>query len=111
MRTVETVAHPGHGSVCSAGSGFGVIADPEVTTVNMAAGDKGWMVVCSDGLFVNEERGGGGGLDNNKVASIISEAGAVSADVMADTLVKAAIEAGSTDDVTVVCIPLSDLAA
>jgi len=92
-------------------SGFGVIADPEVATVDVAAGDKGWMVVCSDGLIVNEERGGGGGLDNNKLASIMSEAGAVSAAVMADTLVKEAVKAGSTDDVTVVCIPLSDLAA
>jgi serine/threonine protein phosphatase PrpC len=126
------------------GSGFGVIADPEVTTVDVAAGDKGWLVVCSDGLIVNDERGGGGGLDNNKVrerkttarvvpsvpthwsqrlvsptdrrrmcinqvASIISDAGAVDATTLAQMLAKAAIAAGSTDDITVVCIPMEDL--
>jgi len=44
-------------------SGFGVTAEPDVTLTELTADDS-WVVVCSDGLFANEERGGGGGLEN-----------------------------------------------
>lgn len=39
----------------------GVIAEPYTTVTDLTA-DDGWLIVCSDGLLANEERGGGGGL-------------------------------------------------
>jgi protein phosphatase 1K len=42
-------------------SGFGLIAEPH-TSVTDLTDDDSWIIVTSDGLLANEERGGGGGL-------------------------------------------------
>ena len=64
-------------------------------------------MVATDGLFANEERGGGGGLSNEAVGEFVrSRAGKSSADDIAQGLVAAAQERGSTDDITVVLIRL-----
>jgi hypothetical protein len=39
----------------------GVIAEPFTCLTDLTADDT-WLIVCSDGLLENEERGGGGGL-------------------------------------------------
>lgn len=88
------------------GSGFGVIADPDVEIVDIN-GKKGWLIVSSDGLNTNEERGGGGGLDNNEVSKRCADA--KDPDALAKLLIKDAVAAGSTDDVSVVCVRLEDL--
>eukprot|EP00241_Pyramimonas_parkeae_P006782 CAMPEP_0114252506 /NCGR_PEP_ID=MMETSP0058-20121206/15874_1 /TAXON_ID=36894 /ORGANISM="Pyramimonas parkeae, CCMP726" /LENGTH=335 /DNA_ID=CAMNT_0001366447 /DNA_START=59 /DNA_END=1066 /DNA_ORIENTATION=+ len=89
-------------------SGFGVIADPEVTTVDLEG--KGWLIICSDGLNTNEERGGGGGLENDEVAKICQEAGSsMSSDDLAKKLCEAAAKSGSSDDITVIAVRLENL--
>ncbi len=45
----------------------------------------------------------------SQIARFASRAGAVDATTLAQMLAKAAIAAGSTDDITVVCIPMEDL--
>lgn len=40
----------------------GVIAEPYTTLTDLTSDDS-WLIVCSDGLLANEERGGGGGLE------------------------------------------------
>ena len=84
-------------------SGFGVIAEPDVQIMEITAEDS-WVVVCSDGLFANEARGGGGGLENQRIMDICIEMGAKgnSTDSIAAELCKQAVAAGSTDDVTCV---------
>jgi protein phosphatase 1K len=62
-------------------------------------------VLASDGLFAEEARGGGGGLDNATVAELCT-AGAASCGALAETLAAAAQKVGSTDDVTVVVLRL-----
>lgn len=84
-------------------SGFGVVAEPDVTVTELRGGDD-LVVLASDGLFANVERGGGGGLSNEQVVSIAAAAG--SADEAARALAAAAREAGTTDDVTVVVVKL-----
>lgn len=90
-------------------SGFGVIATPDVEFMDLDK-TKGWLVVSSDGLNTNEERGGGGGLDNAEVAKMCKAAGArKDPNELAKELVKGAVAAGSTDDVTVLCVRLQEL--
>lgn len=84
-------------------SGFGVIAEPTVQFEDITAEDS-WLIITSDGLYANEERGGGSGIDNDDVAAIASKESDPAA--LAQALVKAAQEAGSTDDITVVTIKL-----
>ena len=62
------------------------------------------VIVCSDGLVSEERRGGGSGLRNEDVAQICKGKGVEEADALADELVKAAQDAGSTDDVTVLLL-------
>lgn len=38
-----------------------------------SAGEERWVVLASDGLFANEERGGGGGLSNEEVSAAMSK--------------------------------------
>jgi hypothetical protein len=38
-----------------------VIAEPHTTLTELTSDDT-WLIVCSDGLLANEERGGGSGL-------------------------------------------------
>ncbi len=66
------------------------------------------MLLASDGLFANEERGGGGGLSNEEVAARVSKgAGRGSLDSLLEELVDAAQAAGSTDDITVLLLNLT----
>jgi protein phosphatase 1L len=64
------------------------------------------VVVCSDGLFSNEERGGGGGLTNQQIIDVCNGASGASPDAIAQELCKAAQASGSTDDVSVVVLRL-----
>jgi protein phosphatase 1L len=59
------------------------------------------------GLYAEEERGGGGGLDNAGLVELLSSVPAdVDLDKVAKTLAEAAVALGSTDDVTVVVLRL-----
>ena len=93
-------------------SGFGVIAQLDIsfTPLEESKGSSAasWVVVASDGLFANSERGGGGGLSNEEVGSVVAQVVAAGggADGVAGALTASAQAAGSTDDVTVVCMRL-----
>lgn len=87
------------------GSGFGLVAEP-YTTLTALTGEEDYLVLASDGLFAEEQRGGGGGLDNETVAAMCAAAGKASCDVLAKRLALKAQEVGSTDDVTVVVLKL-----
>ena len=78
--------------------GFGVTAEPDVYDVSCK--DAAWVVVASDGLFNEEVRGGGGGLTNEEVAEFLGDNLNADPNELAADLVDAAVEAGSTDDVT-----------
>jgi protein phosphatase 1L len=93
------------------GSGFGVIAKPHVALVPLPPAEAGsrprTLVLASDGLFANQERGGGGGLTNERVAELVSAASPTEPlDALAQRLAAEAVEQGSTDDVTVLCVRL-----
>jgi serine/threonine protein phosphatase PrpC len=87
--------------------GFGLIAEPFVTVTELED-DCAFVVVASDGLANEEKRGGGGGLANEQVAALLLAEGAAgtSAKVLAQRLVDAAVEEGSTDDVSVAVLRL-----
>ncbi|WIA23188.1 hypothetical protein OEZ86_010079 [Tetradesmus obliquus] len=87
-------------------SGFGLVATPYTTLTTLTPQDS-FLVLASDGLFAEEARGGGGGLDNEGVAELCKAAGK-DADCakIAETLAKTAVKVGSTDDVTVVVMRL-----
>jgi protein phosphatase 1L len=73
------------------------------------AGKDGWLLMASDGLFANEERGGGGGLSNQEVASYVTQnAGSGPIDGVVDGLISEAQKAGSTDDITTILLRLSN---
>ena len=83
-------------------SGFGVIAVPDVSLTPLVPGEgPAWVVVASDGLFANIERGGGGGLSNEEVGVVVGKAAGSGASGVAQALCDAAQAAGTTDDVTV----------
>ena len=64
-------------------------------------------MISSDGLYNEESRGGGGGLDNQQVSDILQAARAnANCNKIAETLAIAAVESGSTDDITVVLLKL-----
>jgi protein phosphatase 1K len=86
-------------------SGFGVIAEPYTTLTDLTSDDS-WLIVCSDGLLANEERGGGGGLDNADVVDTCKRMSSQPCDAIAAELAKAAVAKGSTDDVTVLVLKL-----
>ncbi|KAL6777740.1 hypothetical protein ACKKBG_A15460 [Auxenochlorella protothecoides x Auxenochlorella symbiontica] len=86
-------------------SGFGVVAEPYTETRELTASDT-WLVVASDGLFANEERGGGGGLTNQEIADELKRKSSLSCEALAKHLAAVAVEKGSTDDVTVVVLRL-----
>ena len=72
------------------------------------AGGDSWVIVASDGLFEDEVRGGGGGLENQAAVDMCLAAGdSKSAEELAQDLAAAAVQAGSTDDVTVVILKLN----
>lgn len=65
------------------------------------------VVISSDGLYSNEERGGGGGIPNDDVAKMCMAAGAdKDLKELAYEMAEAAQEAGSTDDVSIVVMRL-----
>ena len=70
------------------------------------AGDDQWLILATDGLFANQERGGGGGLENQAVVDMCAKSGGAGAEQLAKRLAFAAQEAGSTDDITVVVVQL-----
>ena len=73
-------------------------------------GNDKWIVISSDGLYNEETRGGGGGLDNQQVADVLMAAGAdADCSKVAEALALAAVEMGSTDDITVVLLKLGTL--
>lgn len=86
-------------------SGFGVIAEPHTSLTDLTADDS-FLIVCSDGLLANEERGGGGGLSNEEVADTCLRMAGQSCDAIAAELGKKAAAAGSTDDITVLVLKL-----
>lgn len=86
-------------------SGFGVIAEPYTVDMEITDDDT-YIVLASDGLFAEESRGGGGGLDNDTVAELCGASAGSSCAALAETMSKAAQKVGSTDDVTVVVLRL-----
>lgn len=87
-------------------SGFGVIAEPHITQCDLSATDR-WVVISSDGLYAEEARGGGGGLENDQVAAILkATAPGSDLNVVAQAMATAAVKVGSTDDVTVVILQI-----
>ena len=71
-------------------------------------GDDTWVIVASDGLFENEVRGGGGGLENQQVVDLcLKSKDSISAQQLARELIDAAQQEGTTDDVTVALLKLS----
>ncbi|EFN53124.1 hypothetical protein CHLNCDRAFT_137480 [Chlorella variabilis] len=86
-------------------SGFGVIAEPHTSVTDLTEED-GWIIVSSDGLLANEERGGGGGLSNEDVVAICSKLASKPCNDIAAELNKQAVAAGSTDDVTTLVLKL-----
>jgi len=87
-------------------SGFGLIAEPDVCVDEVTPADS-WLIVASDGLNSNVERGGGEGLSNDEVAEAVVAMGAASPDEIASALTKKAADAGSTDDITVIAVKLN----
>jgi protein phosphatase 1K len=87
-------------------SGFGLTAEPHIVVEDLKDGDS-WVIVCSDGLCGNVQRGAGGGLTNDQIAKLANEVGKKgTAEDVAEALAAKAQEAGSTDDVTVVALKL-----
>lgn len=74
-------------------------------SVCVCPADDEWLIIASDGLFANVERGGGGGLDNQQVVDMCRKSNAAP-EQLVKKLAFAAQEAGSTDDVTVVVVQL-----
>ncbi len=73
------------------------------TEGSLAAEDT-LVLIASDGLFANEERGGGGGLTNQEAVEMAARL--PDPQDAAQKLARAAQQAGSTDDVTVVVLRL-----
>lgn len=70
--------------------------------------EAGWICLASDGLFANDERGGGGGLENEEIGKFVEQnASKMSPDDMAQELAKAAQKAGSTDDISIVLLKIA----
>lgn len=57
--------------------------------------DDSYVVLASDGLFAEEARGGGGGLDNNTVAELCNASGGSSCSALAESMSKAAQKVGA----------------
>jgi len=89
-------------------SGFGLIAEP-YTTINELQSDDAWLIVSSDGLYNEVERGGGGGLTNEQAVEMCEELDREgrSLDEIARALSETAVKQGSTDDVTCCVLKLS----
>lgn len=73
-----------------------------------ASGKDNWLLLASDGLFANEERGGGGGLSNEEIAQYVKRENTKPLEEIVEGLIDSAQRAGSTDDITVVLAKLAD---
>jgi serine/threonine protein phosphatase PrpC len=83
------------------GSGFGLNAEPDCYIEQITPADS-WVLLSSDGLFENPERGGGGGWTNQELADYLLAAPAdKDPETLAKELIEQAVAKGSTDDVTV----------
>ena len=80
------------------GSGFGLNAEPDCAFEQLTEKDT-WLLCATDGLFENEERGGGGGLTNERIAEMLNAATS-DPQTVAKELIAAAVKGGSTDDIT-----------
>eukprot|EP00471_Norrisiella_sphaerica_P003111 CAMPEP_0184486752 /NCGR_PEP_ID=MMETSP0113_2-20130426/8532_1 /TAXON_ID=91329 /ORGANISM="Norrisiella sphaerica, Strain BC52" /LENGTH=399 /DNA_ID=CAMNT_0026868775 /DNA_START=16 /DNA_END=1215 /DNA_ORIENTATION=+ len=87
-------------------SGFGLIARPDVEVIELSPSDE-WMVIASDGLYETENRGGGGGLTNTQIEEIVSANKGATPEQISTKLVAGAQQAGSTDDISVIFVPLA----
>ena len=89
-------------------SGFGVTPIPWVKDVELRSGDE-WIVVASDGVFAEVERGGGGGFENDECGEFVRAQAAkgLSPEAIAAAVVEAARKKGSTDDITAVVVKLA----
>ena len=88
------------------GSGFGLNAEPDCAIEQLSDLDS-WVMLSSDGLFANDERGGGGGFENQEIADFLLAAPAdASPESLAKELCSMAVSKGSTDDVTVTLMRL-----
>lgn len=87
-------------------SGFGVVAEPYTALTTLAVDEDSFVIIASDGLFANEERGGGGGLTNDEIGSMCRKMSRKSCNDLARALTDAAVEAGTTDDITVAVLRL-----
>lgn len=76
-----------------------------MTLTELSEEDR-WVVISSDGLYANEERGGGGGLSNDEVIKMCDSLSSKSCNEIAAALADAAAESGSTDDITVLVLRL-----
>jgi protein phosphatase 1K len=82
------------------------VSTPYTTLTPLTSSDS-FLILASDGLFNEETRGGGGGMDEAGVAELCRSAGAgTSCEALAKTLAETAVKVGSTDDVTVVVMRL-----
>ena len=83
------------------GSGFGLNAEPDCYIETITPADT-WVMLSSDGLYDNPERGGGGGWNNDEIAAFLTAAGPdADPTALAKELVERAVQKGSTDDITV----------
>lgn len=86
-------------------SGFGLIAEPHVRPEILRPEDS-YIIISSDGMFANEERGGGSGLDEKRILRAVRGAKAKDLDKVCEKMVLDAQKAGSTDDTTVLVLKL-----
>jgi hypothetical protein len=96
-------------AVCKHSAGHVLLWQGRGTGCTFAStGDDTWIIIASDGLFENEVRGGGGGLDNQEVVDMcLKSKDSTSAKQLARELVEAAQEVGTTDDVTVAVLRIA----
>jgi len=87
-------------------SGFGVIAEPFVTDQPLTK-DCTHIVVASDGLFNEVQRGGGGGMTSEEVGAACAAQGATSCTDLCAQMIERAVKSGSTDDITVCVLKLA----
>ena len=88
------------------GSGFGLNAEPDCYIEQLTEKDT-WVMMSSDGLFANDERGGGGGFENQEIADFLLAASPdATPESLAKELCSMAVSKGSTDDVTVTLMKL-----
>mmetsp|Transcript_8575 Transcript_8575/g.24626 ORF Transcript_8575/g.24626 Transcript_8575/m.24626 type:complete len:350 (+) Transcript_8575:295-1344(+) len=82
-------------------SGFGLIAEPYTVLTELTTDDT-WLIVSSDGLYNEVERGGGGGLTNQQAIDMCAELDkkGMPLDDIAKAMVEQSLKQGSTDDIT-----------